>query len=213
VLSVTLFASCELNGSRARPAHSAEFSENSPTYKEALKSKKVRKQNADRRHPPSIVGKHSWTCLFAPTIGEQWPTWKDCFLRPAAIAASRTLWLASGWRCRGRRLSRGRRSLGRQCVRPRNWAKSLAMGLGVPCRFQIPPWKPDSFRLADDAELGGLDTAEYCWSLKLGHDGIKSSPVKESTVEHNSANEMQVVNVVQRVGVEHHKVCQFAFLD
>ena len=26
-----------------------------------------------------IVGKHSWSCLFAPTIREQQVTWQDCF--------------------------------------------------------------------------------------------------------------------------------------
>ena len=86
MLSVTLLASCV--GVHGPPRPTAENSAKTPpTYKEALKSKKVRKQNAYRCHPPSIVGKYSWTCLFAPTIGEQWPTWKDCFLRPAAITA------------------------------------------------------------------------------------------------------------------------------
>src|ERR1700730_6767289 len=56
----------------------------------------------------------------------------------------------------GRRLSRGRRSLGRQRVRRRNWAKSLAMGFGVPCRLPIPNrGKPasDHFRMADNPDI------------------------------------------------------------
>ena len=46
----------------------------------------------------------------------------------------------------GRRLSRGRRSPGRQRVRPRNWAKSLAMVFGVPCR--LTGTNPNIFQLS-----------------------------------------------------------------
>jgi hypothetical protein len=84
VLSVTLLASCELGGSMAVRRTAENAVKTPPTYKEALKSKKVRKQNADCGHPPTIVGKYSWTCLFMPAIGEQ--SWRDCFLLPAAVA-------------------------------------------------------------------------------------------------------------------------------
>jgi hypothetical protein len=57
-------------------------------------------------HPPTIVGEHPWTYLFARIIVEPATDVEGCFLPLAATAASRILpWLPSGWECRGRRLS------------------------------------------------------------------------------------------------------------
>ena len=62
MLSVTLLASCELGGSMAVRPTAENAVKTPPTYKEALKRRKVRKKNADWHQAAFTNLRESGTC-------------------------------------------------------------------------------------------------------------------------------------------------------